>query len=213
MKRKLVIGFGACLVVGMGVTPAHANPSKGPLATAAVVECSINLVHFPNPVKTNNGGANCDGLSNGVFGGLQANAPGGAVAGVAAASPTSISANYTEPCVQGALGFSNGIGNVGGLTVVNVTKGSSTFIGTGAASLPYSWTRVGAIAVITTGKLNPAVDAKSGAQSQLTWATGFAVDAVGGLGLGVLIPLGVPDEVNCPGSPLTVQIVAVLVGL
>jgi hypothetical protein len=212
MKRKLVVGFVAAMLAGLLVTPAHANPSKGPLASAALVECQIALDHFPQPVKTTNS-SNCNGVSAGVFAGLRSSAPGGPVAGIAAASPTSITAQYTEPCVEGALGFSNGVGTVSGLIVEGVNKGLTLDGGTGTASIPYSWTRAGAVAVITTGKLNPVVDAKKGSQSTLTWTGGgTASDAVGGLGLGVLIPTDVPSTL-CPGTPLVVQIVSVLVGL
>jgi hypothetical protein len=206
MKKKLVAAFASAMLAGLVVTPAHANPSKGPLAGELLVECSINLDRFPQPVKTTNS-SNCNGLVSGNLVGLQSNAPGGYVYATAPDSPVSITAQYTEPCVEGLLGFSNGVGTVTGITIINITKGASVFIGTGTLTVPYSWTRVGATAVITTGKLNPIVDPKKGTQTTLTWATGSASDAIGGWGTGVFIPLAVPD-LNCPGTPLTAQIIA-----
>jgi hypothetical protein len=213
--KKSVASFIIAVLALLVAAPANAaGPSKGPLASVAVVQCTINLASFPNPVKTPNP-TNCNGFAIGVFAGFQANGPGGVVVGVAAGAPVSISAQYTEPCVAGALGNSNGVGNVTGLTAANVTKGGvlQPIDPAAKASIPYSWTRVGVVAVITVGKLNPLVDPKKGINSTLTWSTGNASDAVGGLGLGVLIPTGIPDPVNCPGGPLTVQIVAALAGL
>jgi hypothetical protein len=181
------------------------------MATELFMECSASIVS-PMPVKITNP-TNCIGLTSASFVGRIANSPGGVVYAVAAASPTAITLQYTEPCLFGALGFYNGLMTVTGISVVAVTKGGSIFTGSGVLRAPYTWTRVGAFLLITTGKLNPLIDPKKGSMTTLTWATGFAVDTpgIGGLGIGVLIPTGVPNLINCPGTPLTVEVFADIV--
>jgi hypothetical protein len=211
MRKAIASVMVAMLAALVAPSANAAGPQKGPLAGVVALECTINLVSFPNPVKTNNPG-NCNGLAAGLLSGLQQSAPGGEVVGVMAASPATVTAQYTEPCVQGALGFSNGVATVTSVIVLNERKDLSIVIDpNGVLTAPYSWTRVGVVAIITTGKLNALVDPKKGTQTTLTWnPNGVALDAIGGIGIGVLVPLGVPDEVNCPGAPLTVQVAAAI---
>jgi hypothetical protein len=215
MRKQFVIALMAATIAGLFVVPARAaNPSKGPLATTAVIACTIHLDSFPSGPGKRANSSPCTGVTNGVFAGLVQTAPGGVVAGVAAAAPTAVTANYEEPCVAGALGFSNGVGTVGGLIVSDVTKaGSPTLAAAGVATVPYSWTRVGVTAVITAGKLTPVTDPlKPQTNAVLSWSGKTARDLVGLVGLGVLVPLGVPDEANCPGAALDVAVGALLVG-
>jgi hypothetical protein len=211
IRASLVL---AMIASSLPATSAHANPSKGPLGASVLIECSIPLDHFPQPVKTPNSNT-CSGIATGVFGGLKSNAGGGAVVGVAAASPVSITAQYFEPCLLGALGFSNGVGAAASIVVEDVTKGGNVIMrNNGLYRFPDDWVRVGAVALITTGKMIPNVNfPKKGVQSILTWGfTGQAMDAVGGLGLGVIIPESIPDTA-CPGAAMTLQVIAVIQSL
>jgi hypothetical protein len=224
MRKSLCGSLATALVAIAMAAPSIAaawGPSKGPLGSEIYVNCAITLDHFPQPIKSTNS-SDCQGNASGVLAGLQSNAPGGAVSGVAAVEAFDATAQYTEPlCPMGSLGFSNGTATLGVTEVVTSTKDGVIIVrGRGRYSTPYAWSRAGAVAVITTGKYTPILDAKKGSEATLTWASGSADELTGGLGLGVFVPLGVPPAdrvVNCdwsvPGPFLPVSIQALITGL
>jgi hypothetical protein len=210
-QRRLLSSILVGLTLALNVPSAHAaGASKGPLTGYIGIECQINLPSFPNPVKTTS--PPCVGVSVGVLVGMQATAPGGVVSAAMAAAPTSLGLQYFAPCPP-VLHSANGVATIGGVSVANVTKGASANLSTGTLSFPYTFTVLGTVIIITTGKLTTLVDPKWGSQMKLSWPQGSASDAVGGIGLGAAIPLGVPDLTNCPGGPLTLQIIANIVSL
>jgi hypothetical protein len=212
--RTRVASIAVALVAAMFSSSASASgPQKGPLVTDLTISCSVTLSRFPSPMKSTNP-TNCLGLSAGLVVGLQGSQPGGLVVGIADAIPLNATVQYSEPCVAGStLGFANGVVLTGLLNMhwVDKVPRAEANIRIGTYTTPYTWTRVGATALITTGKSNTVVDPKKGSQSVLTWGSRFARDAVGAIGIGVFTPLGFPDS-RCPGGPLTVQIVGHVVG-
>jgi hypothetical protein len=212
LRYKLLGFISIVVLVGLGAPARAAGPTKGPLATDVTFQCTVVLVAFPSPGKIANP-APCAGTATGVFAGSQTTAPGGAVVGLAANGALAATVNYSEPCVGGGIGFSNGVATSAVFRVVNVDKALFGILGPGVYTAPYSWTRVGMVALIMTGKLTPATDPlKPVGNATLAWATGAAFDGVGGIGLGLFIPLGVPGA-GCPGPPLAAMIVGRVTGL
>jgi hypothetical protein len=214
VRARLIASVVAGAIATLFVVPARAaNPSKGPLAGVLQVTCTVRLASFPSgPGKRANSWP-CLGATNGALTGLVQTAPGGVVAAAAASAATSVTLNYEQPCVAGALGFSNGVATAFNVFVTGVLKSIQTdgLPVLGTLTIPYSWTRVGVTAVVTTGKLTPVTDPlKPQTNTRLSWAGKTARDLVGGVGLGVLVPLGIPDVSNCPGPPLDVAASAVI---
>jgi len=195
MKKSLVALALSGLVIAI-VGPAA--PASGSITGAALVTCRTSLPAWPTASGSSTCGTYVVGAAGGGAGVTTTNSP-YVIAGKGAFSS---SFSYSEPCVVAnqppLLGTAKGTATASGFTAV--VKTSKT---TAKETSGFSWTRVGAVAVITT----------SG--TTITFGNGQTARALApGAGVGTFAPTNYnPTKNTCPsGGPLTAVVGSVFSG-
>jgi hypothetical protein len=215
MKRTKKLGAVTATMLTLallgGATNATALTGKGPAATGMVIAVTCHLNDFPTPAGTttcgtNETGATKLGVAVGAFAG--ADDKGSPYVGLCATcSVDSKTITYNEGCVLNeppVTGNAQGSLNVHGTAVTKA--GTEAF----NAWVPFTWLRVGVIAVVRTGKLND-----NGTNSEIVFKTtgNKGHDLLGDVAVGALVPLGAPGTcASTVDTPLDILVPAIDVG-
>lgn len=209
MRKRIGLILGvAVLVATLGsLVPSGAATPKGTITGAAAIEVTCVLPSWPTGGST----TTCNGLAVAAVAGRDnkttgVGGKGEPYAGGGVATVSTVGTIfYNETCIanEPLLGFAQGTLQVGpGPAALFVHKGAPD---AGAfVRVPFHWQRVGATAVVTTGKLTG-----KGTNKEVHFSDGnIAQDTVGDVAVGVLIPTSKPGDCANP-TPLTVIVPAV----
>jgi hypothetical protein len=209
MRKKSLVVLAATLSLVLAGSMISATAS--PLVGAGGGEVICHLPDFPTLGARNIAAGGCSGSGALAAAGVTEGSGNAVVAaGVATISNSSAAITYNESCVATEpfpeTGIADGTLVGAGLTAVELTPTPVTR--SGNVAIPFHWQRVGVVAIVTTGGLSGNGDAV------LTLNNGDTVtNALGGVAVGLLIPLGVPAQCGHSGdAPLDVLVPFVTAG-
>jgi hypothetical protein len=172
-------------------TTALTSPANASVTGTITFACTASLPSFP----TYSSEGTCDGGQVSSYAGLGA----GSYA-VVGAGDFHAYFRYAEPCGAGAVVPLNGVAD-GTAVASHVSAVSDGHVTTASISVPFSWTRSGATAIVLTGPATVTFDDGSPPAQAVT----------GGIAIATFTPVGVPGTCPGPGGPLVAEVVGTVV--